>query len=198
MSATKSLLMISPMSAPWRLMPTASGRREPLKRPWLLFLSTTRHRGLHRLWTLVLGLRPELPPRPPPVRPGSLAASAAPSVSTIGSGVWLPATVGIPVPGKVGGWETCRPPVGYRAAVRRRRPYPSSGLYLWSPVPGGYWFIPQCLPSSVLSPALRPSAHHCRRYSCVSLGSPQLYFILCLPQIYLSFYPRSSVLSYPR
>ena len=198
MFAAKSLLMISPMSAPWRLIPTASGRREPLKRQWPLFLSTTRRRGLHRIWTLVLGLGPELPHPPPPVRPGSPAASAAPSVSTIGSGVWLPATVGIPVPGKAGGRETCRPPVGYRAAVRRRRPYPSSGLYLWSPVPGGYWFIPQCLPSPVLSTALRPSAHHRRRYSCAGLGSPQLYSILCLPQIYLSFYPRSSVLSYPR
>ena len=120
MSAAKSLLTISPMSEPWRLMLTASGRLGPLKRWWLPFHSTTCHRALRRLWTLVLGLRPKHPHRPLPVRPGCLVASVALSVSTIASGAWLPATVGIPAPGKIRGREMCRPPVGYRAAVRRR------------------------------------------------------------------------------
>ena len=181
------------MSAPWRLMPTASGRRKTAEASVAALSLHNRHRhcGLHCLWTLVQGLCLERPHRPPPVRPGSPAASTAPSVSTIGSGVWLPATVGIPVPGKAGGRETCRPPVGYRAAVCRRRPYPSSGLYLWSPVPGGYWFIPQCLPSPVLSTALRPSAHHRGtpvlawgvRYFTLSFASRKFTFPFILGQV---------------
>ena len=172
MSAHKSLHMISPTSAPWQLTPTASGRQELLRCLWPLFPSTTSRRGLRRLWTLVPGLHLELPHRPPPVRPGSPAASAAHSVSTIGSGVLLPATVGTPVPGKAGGREMCRPPVGYRTPIRRRRAHPPPGLYFWSSFPGGHGILPQCFPPSVLSTAFGPSTHHRRRHPCAGLGSP--------------------------
>ena len=191
--------MTSPMSGPWRPSLTASGRPGPPRFRWRRWPCppTTSHAPRHP-WTLVPTHRPGPLHRPPLVPPGCLAASGVGSAFTIASGAWPPATAATPACGTIGGWETLQPPVGYRPPVRQLQSHPLPGLYLCTSLPGGHRVLPQCFSSPLLHPAFWPSTHHRRRHPCAGMGSPQIYSILCLPQIYLSFYPGLSVLSYPR